>query len=126
MYYSTKRQEFLNDQGYAFKVITELADIESVPDLVASTKREQMELLKDVMTADEVTNPPGKKKKEERKINLSIERRRGRRFGDADWTRTQERHPTTGSHQCSVWCQQPHLHGNHKVWWLGIVLLHVQ
>jgi len=61
MYYSTKRQEFLNDQGYAFKVITELADIESVPDLVASTKREQMELLKDVMTADEVTNPRKKK-----------------------------------------------------------------
>lgn len=31
MYYSTKRQQFLIDQGYSFKVITELRGMEEMP-----------------------------------------------------------------------------------------------
>ncbi|KAA8496129.1 TFIIH basal transcription factor complex helicase repB subunit [Porphyridium purpureum] len=53
MYYSSKRQQFLIDQGYAFKVITELTGMESVPDLAFSTREEQLELLTQVLNADE-------------------------------------------------------------------------
>lgn len=77
MYYSTKRQQFLIDQGvsilpapgfscllltarfdgpveqYAFKVITHLEGMEKVPDLVYSTQPEQIELLQSVLLANE-------------------------------------------------------------------------
>lgn len=33
MYYSTKRQQFLIDQGYSFKVITNLLDATGTPPL---------------------------------------------------------------------------------------------
>ncbi len=36
MYYSTKRQQFLIDQGYAFKVITQLDGMDNVKDLVCT------------------------------------------------------------------------------------------
>ncbi|KAK7217678.1 hypothetical protein V2G26_005681 [Clonostachys chloroleuca] len=45
MYFSSKRQAFLVDQGYAFKVITQLADIDQLPDLAFSTAIERRELL---------------------------------------------------------------------------------
>lgn len=45
MYYSTKRQQFLIDQGYAFKVITHLEGMDDFPQLVFQTKAEQIELL---------------------------------------------------------------------------------
>ncbi len=45
MYYSTKRQQFLIDQGYSFKVITHLEGMEATRDLVFRSKREQIELL---------------------------------------------------------------------------------
>ena len=41
MYYATKRQRFLVDQGYAFKVITHLQGIDSLPGLAFPTRREQ-------------------------------------------------------------------------------------
>ncbi|ORX56370.1 DNA repair helicase rad25 [Hesseltinella vesiculosa] len=53
MYYSTKRQQFLIDQGYAFKVITNLEGMESDPNLVFKTHPEQMDLLKSVLLANE-------------------------------------------------------------------------
>jgi len=53
MYYSTKRQQFLIDQGYAFKVITNLEGIDSDPTLVFKTKNEQMDLLKSVLLTNE-------------------------------------------------------------------------
>lgn len=53
MYYSTKRQQFLIDQGYAFKVITNLHGIQDTPDLAYSTPSEQMELLQSVLMATE-------------------------------------------------------------------------
>jgi len=54
MYYSTKRQAFLVDQGYSFKVITHLQDIEKLPNLAYATPHEQRELLNSVImkTAD--------------------------------------------------------------------------
>lgn len=53
MYYSSKRQQFLIDQGYAFKVITELKGLEDVPGLIFSTQREQLELLATVLQTNE-------------------------------------------------------------------------
>ncbi|CAE6522954.1 unnamed protein product [Rhizoctonia solani] len=53
MYYSTKRQQFLVDQGYAFKVITHLAGMEEDPDLVYKTKAEQLELMSAVLLESE-------------------------------------------------------------------------
>lgn len=53
MYYSTKRQQFLIDQGYAFKVITELPGVEQLPDLAYSSQKEQLELLQTVLMATE-------------------------------------------------------------------------
>lgn len=35
MYYSTKRQQFLIDQGYSFKVITNLLDATGAPPMPA-------------------------------------------------------------------------------------------
>lgn len=53
MYYSTKRQQFLIDQGYQFQVITELKGMSALPDLVYSTHKEQLELLRSVLMASE-------------------------------------------------------------------------
>lgn len=53
MYYSTKRQAFLVDQGYAFKVITHLSGMEQLPDLAYSTARERRELLQQVLLKNE-------------------------------------------------------------------------
>lgn len=53
MFYSTKRQQFLIDQGYAFKVITHLDGLEDLPDLVYKTKDEQIELISSVLLANE-------------------------------------------------------------------------
>eukprot|EP00494_Astrolonche_serrata_P007893 UN07927 len=41
MYYSTKRQQFLIDQGYSFKVITSLPPPEEGPNLSFHTLDEQ-------------------------------------------------------------------------------------
>lgn len=49
MYYSTKRQAFLVDQGYAFKVITHLQGIENLPGLAYATLAERKELLEQVV-----------------------------------------------------------------------------
>lgn len=53
MYYSTKRQAFLVDQGYAFKVITHLNGMEKLPNLAYSTARERRELLQEVLLKNE-------------------------------------------------------------------------
>jgi DNA excision repair protein ERCC-3 len=53
MFYSTKRQQFLIDQGYAFKVITHLDGLEELEDLVYKTKDEQIELISSVLLANE-------------------------------------------------------------------------
>lgn len=53
MFYSTKRQQFLVDQGYAFRVITELVGMQEMPDLVYRSQSEQIELLQSVLIASE-------------------------------------------------------------------------
>ncbi|KAF2021292.1 TFIIH basal transcription factor complex helicase XPB subunit [Aaosphaeria arxii CBS 175.79] len=53
MYYSSKRQAFLVDQGYAFKVITRLEGIEQQPTLSFRTPQERRELLLEVSLANE-------------------------------------------------------------------------
>ncbi|CAB4386763.1 DNA repair helicase rad25 [Rhizophagus irregularis] len=53
MFYSTKRQQFLIDQGYAFKVITKLEGMDKATDLVYRTHGEQLSLLSDVLLAND-------------------------------------------------------------------------
>ncbi|KAI9708937.1 MAG: hypothetical protein M1820_003631 [Bogoriella megaspora] len=53
MHYSAKRQAFLVDQGYAFKVITHLQGIENLPDLHFTNERERQEILADVLLQSE-------------------------------------------------------------------------
>ena len=52
MYYATKRQQFLVDQGYEFKIITNLADTESA-ETVYSTLDQQLSLLNTVLLSSE-------------------------------------------------------------------------
>ncbi|GAA5861464.1 hypothetical protein JCM3774_000255 [Rhodotorula dairenensis] len=59
MYYSSKRQGFLVDQGYAFKVITSLEGLEQLDNLVYPTRAEQIELLQSVLLANETDNDLG-------------------------------------------------------------------
>ena len=59
MYFSTKRQQFLVDQGYAFKVITKLSGLDgrsttgTGTGLVYSDKGRQIDLLNTVLLASE-------------------------------------------------------------------------
>lgn len=53
MYYSSKRQAFLVDQGYAFKVITHLQGIENLPGLAYASPAERRELLQEVIIQNE-------------------------------------------------------------------------
>jgi len=53
MYYSTKRQQFLIDQGYSFKVITQLDGLDTMEDKVFPTRQEQIELLQTVLQQSE-------------------------------------------------------------------------
>ncbi|BGP52859.1 hypothetical protein JCM8202_003941 [Rhodotorula sphaerocarpa] len=59
MFYSSKRQGFLVDQGYAFKVITSLEGLEQLDHLVYPTKAEQIELLQSVLLANETDGDLG-------------------------------------------------------------------
>ena len=52
MFYATKRQQFLVDQGYEFKIITNLADSESA-ETVYSTLDQQLSLLNTVLLSSE-------------------------------------------------------------------------
>ncbi|KAF3009499.1 hypothetical protein E8E13_003601 [Curvularia kusanoi] len=51
MFYSSKRQAFLVDQGYAFKVITRLEGIDKHADLAFKQPQERRELLMDILLA---------------------------------------------------------------------------
>ena len=53
MYYSAKRQQFLVDQGYSFKVVTNLPPPDSGDDLSFSSQDEQLDLLTKVLNAGE-------------------------------------------------------------------------
>ncbi|CAK7218089.1 DNA repair helicase RAD25 [Sporothrix curviconia] len=49
MAFSAKRQAFLVDQGYAFKVITHLKGIENMPDLAFASSHDRRELLQKIL-----------------------------------------------------------------------------
>lgn len=53
MAYSTKRQRFLVNQGYAFKIVTKLPGLETDPELMYGTREEQQILLQQVLAANE-------------------------------------------------------------------------
>ncbi|PSN37523.1 DNA excision repair protein haywire [Blattella germanica] len=53
MSYSRKRQRFLVNQGYSYKVITKLAGMDEEPDLMYKTREEQGQLLQQVLSASE-------------------------------------------------------------------------
>ena len=48
MHFSTKRQRFLVNQGYSFKVVTKLSGMEEDKELYFCKKKEQAELLQQV------------------------------------------------------------------------------
>ena len=49
MVYSSKRQAFLVSQGYAFKVITHLGNLYSVPNLALNSAHARKELLQNIL-----------------------------------------------------------------------------
>lgn len=51
MSYSRKRQRFLINQGYSYKVITKLAGMDEETDMMYSTREEQGQLLQEVLKA---------------------------------------------------------------------------
>ncbi|CAD6233996.1 GSCOCG00007459001-RA-CDS [Cotesia congregata] len=53
MNYSRKRQRFLVNQGYAYKVITKLSGMDQEPDMFYNTKEEQGTLLQKVLLAND-------------------------------------------------------------------------
>ncbi|KAK6631181.1 hypothetical protein RUM43_014277 [Polyplax serrata] len=53
MSYSRKRQRFLVNQGYSYKVITQLAGMEEEPDMFYKTRDEQGQLLQQVLAAND-------------------------------------------------------------------------
>jgi DNA excision repair protein ERCC-3 len=77
MYYSSKRQAFLVDQGYAFKVITQLANIEKTPDLAFATAPERRELLQRTL----VDNEKGAEEDVENDDLFGVKQSRGKKKG---------------------------------------------
>lgn len=80
MVYSSKRQIFLVDQGYAFRVITQLRGIEQMPDRAFATEKEEGELLGRVLEEAESSQWLGEEEKEEAGLeadgNMFYRRRR--------------------------------------------------
>lgn len=64
MVYSAKRQVFLVDQGYAFKVITQLKNIENTPGLAFATPEAERELLQKVLAESESSSRKEEEEKE--------------------------------------------------------------
>jgi DNA excision repair protein ERCC-3 len=54
MNYSRKRQRFLVNQGYSYKVITKLAGMDDEQDLMYKTREEQGQLLQQVLAASDI------------------------------------------------------------------------
>ncbi|XP_055849190.1 general transcription and DNA repair factor IIH helicase subunit XPB [Episyrphus balteatus] len=54
MSYSRKRQRFLVNQGYSYKVITHLSGMDTEPDLMYNTREDQAQLLQQVLSASDL------------------------------------------------------------------------
>ncbi|KAI8918568.1 P-loop containing nucleoside triphosphate hydrolase protein [Powellomyces hirtus] len=59
VYYAAKRQQFLIDQGYHFKIISKLEGMENLPDLVYATRGAQLELLNTVLVSTDMDDDEG-------------------------------------------------------------------
>lgn len=79
MVFSSKRQSFLVDQGYAFKVITQLKDMKSLPDLAFDTPELRRELLRTILL--EVESKSWKQEEEKESAGLLAD---GNMFYGAD------------------------------------------
>merc|ERR1719410_482226 len=53
MSFSRKRQRFLVNQGYAYKVVTKLAGMDEDPELLYATKETQVTLLQQTLAAND-------------------------------------------------------------------------
>ncbi|KAJ1533601.1 hypothetical protein HK096_005042 [Nowakowskiella sp. JEL0078] len=51
MFYAAKRQQFLVDQGYFFKIITQIEGLDILPNLAYATRESQLELLNTVLVS---------------------------------------------------------------------------
>ncbi len=71
MAFSAKRQAFLVDQGYAFKVITHLKGMESMPDLAFATSPARRELLQKILV--EVESKAWRDKEEKESASLAAD-----------------------------------------------------
>lgn len=104
MYFSNKRQRFLIDQGYSYKVITNLAGIDE-ESLSYSTKKEEIELLQKVLAASDTDAEEEKVAGEggSKSGNFSMSRRHGTMsslsggdtmsFAEYSAMKTKSRHP---------------------------------
>jgi DNA excision repair protein ERCC-3 len=76
MYFSTKRQQFLLDQGYSFKVVTNLDKIQWGRRFVELTPKDEKDLLEEVKKKKEgATLDKEKKEKSERVPKISNAKR---------------------------------------------------
>lgn len=75
MNYSRKRQRFLVNQGYAYKVITKLAGMEEEQAMMYKTREEQGQLLQQVLSASDMDAEeeriPGEGPRQVSQINAS-------------------------------------------------------
>ena len=84
MVYATKRQRFLVDQGYAFKVVTELSEMQRMDDLHMGDRKEQFDMLARVMavedaegTEERLDDDPWEHMRSVHQKRVQVERRRG-------------------------------------------------
>ncbi|KAI0007222.1 cytochrome P450 [Xylariaceae sp. FL0662B] len=71
MRFSSKRQAFLVNQGYSFKVITQLKNMEDMPDLAFATPGDRRELLQKILA--EAESKSWKEEEEKESIGLSAD-----------------------------------------------------
>lgn len=77
MSYSRKRQRFLVNQGYSYKVITKLAGMDEEPDLLYKTREEQSQLLQQVLAASDMDADEERIPGEGPRIGPPVQRRLG-------------------------------------------------
>lgn len=80
MFYSTKRQAFLVDQGYSFKVITQLTGMEQMEGLAFSTPQERRELLQKIIIDTEAKRADDWDDPNDDLFNADGDKRKKRRY----------------------------------------------
>ena len=111
MYYSAKRQSFLINQGYSFKVITRLASDE--PNLFYSTRDEQRVLLEKVLRSKDT----GEEKLEDSARSISHSNVREKHHSSLFNSLSvflDEHRSTRGHDEFPVRCGRDDLHGSEE------------